>query len=67
MRVITWNRNVTLDRKKLVFTIRKPFDTITNVKGFPILLCIVDDFRTYFQNSNEYFNIPNLTTEKVEI
>ncbi len=30
--------NATLDGKKLEFTIRKPFDTIANVKGFPVLL-----------------------------
>lgn len=30
--------NATFDGRKLVFSIRKPFDTISNVKGFPVLL-----------------------------
>lgn len=38
--------NVLLTDKKLVFTIRKPFDTIVNVKGSPVLLPELDEFRT---------------------
>lgn len=30
--------NASLEGKKLEFSIRKPFDTIVNVKGFPVLL-----------------------------
>ena len=30
--------NATLNGKKLEFSIRKPFNTIANVKGFPVLL-----------------------------
>lgn len=30
--------NATFDGRKLDFSIRKPFDTISNIKGFPVLL-----------------------------
>jgi site-specific DNA recombinase len=38
--------NATLNGKNLVFTIRKPFDTIVNVKGFPVGLPQLDELRT---------------------
>jgi hypothetical protein len=37
--------NATLTGKNLEFSIRKPFNTITNVKGFPVLLRQLDEFR----------------------
>ena len=38
-------QNTTVQGKKLTFTLRKPFDLMAKVKGFPILLRAWDDVR----------------------
>jgi hypothetical protein len=46
-------QNPEVNGKNLEFSIRKPFNTITNVKGFPVLLHVLDEFRTLDWLSNE--------------
>lgn len=60
-------QNPTVDGKKLEFTIASPFNLVLELADNPNWLSLVDDVITYFRGTNEYFFIPKLSADMVEL